>query len=155
MPSGRRLGKKHSLETRRKMSLWHLQNGTGKNLKGQHTSVRTEFKKGQFSGSKHPNWKNGISKTREYQNFHIKINKAKRRKVVGSFTFEQWEELKKQYFFTCLGCKKVEPEIKLTIDHIIPITKGGNNYIDNIQPLCGSCNARKSNKLNFVFGKIG
>lgn len=35
----------------------------------------------------------------------------------------------------------------LTVDHIIPKAKGGENSIDNYQILCNHCNARKSNKL--------
>ena len=65
----------------------------------------------------------------------------------GSYTEEEWEDLKASYNYRCLSCGRVEPEIKLTIDHVIPITLGGSNDITNIQPLCGSCNKRKGTQL--------
>ena len=34
----------------------------------------------------------------------------------------------------------------LTLDHIVPISKGGKNGLDNQQTLCYSCNHAKSNK---------
>uniref|UniRef100_A0A6M3KP16 Putative homing endonuclease n=1 Tax=viral metagenome TaxID=1070528 RepID=A0A6M3KP16_9ZZZZ len=61
----------------------------------------------------------------------------------GSFTLEEWNALKKHYVFTCLACGKKEPEIKLSPDHVVPLSKGGSDFIENIQPLCAECNGRK------------
>lgn len=40
----------------------------------------------------------------------------------------------------CKICGTVE---NITIDHIIPVVKGGKNIISNLQLLCKSCNSRK------------
>lgn len=65
----------------------------------------------------------------------------------GAFTVAEWEALKARYNYTCLCCGKREPEINLTIDHVYPVTKHGSSSIDNIQPLCLSCNSRKGTKV--------
>ena len=44
----------------------------------------------------------------------------------------------------CCYCGSSE---RLVVDHIIPITKGGQNTIENTQILCCSCNSIKSNRL--------
>lgn len=41
----------------------------------------------------------------------------------------------------CLCCGSSK---KLTLDHIVPISVGGLNEIDNLQTLCNSCNSKKS-----------
>jgi 5-methylcytosine-specific restriction endonuclease McrA len=64
----------------------------------------------------------------------------------GSHSFKEWERLKKAYQNRCLCCEKQEPEVILTGDHIIPISKGGSNFITNIQPLCIKCNQIKNSK---------
>lgn len=61
----------------------------------------------------------------------------------GFHSYQEWEELKKNYCFTCPNCKRKEPEIKLTRDHIVPLLLKGTDSIDNIQPLCLQCNCKK------------
>lgn len=34
----------------------------------------------------------------------------------------------------------------MTIDHIIPKSKGGLNTLENLQPMCHTCNTRKADK---------
>lgn len=42
-------------------------------------------------------------------------------------------------------CLKCGAKQKLTIDHIIPISNGGENKLSNLQTLCKSCNSVKRN----------
>lgn len=64
----------------------------------------------------------------------------------GSYTPSEWEELCAHYEYCCLACWRQEPEITLTADHIVPISKGGSSFISNIQPLCRECNGRKKDR---------
>lgn len=73
--------------------------------------------------------------------------RARKKKAGGTYTVVQWEALKEHYEYSCLCCGRKEPEIKLTVDHVVPLTKGGENTINNIQPLCFSCNAMKRTKI--------
>jgi len=87
---------------------------------------------------------------------------ARKKGAEGSYTLEEWDLLKKEFDYTCPACTLKEPEIKLTVDHIIPLIKGGSDYIENIQPLCLKCNSKKNIKIiNYwekcymvFFGKI-
>ncbi len=72
---------------------------------------------------------------------------ARKKNIGGSVAPQQWEELKAYYSYTCLCCGRREPDITLTMDHVIPISKDGINAIENIQPLCGSCNSSKGTKI--------
>ena len=107
------------------------------------------------NGKERWNWKGGISKTKEYKSHHDKLKRDKRRRnAVGSYTLAEWEATKMKFRYMCLCCKRSEPEIKLTRDHVIPLIKGGLNTIENIQPLCRSCNNRKYTAItDYRFGE--
>ena len=44
----------------------------------------------------------------------------------------------------CLCCGSVDA---LTVDHIVPVAKGGDNDIDNLQTLCVECNVQKGSEI--------
>lgn len=43
-------------------------------------------------------------------------------------------------------CQHCNATTNIQIDHIQPVSKGGNNDLTNLQLLCGSCNIKKSDK---------
>jgi 5-methylcytosine-specific restriction endonuclease McrA len=61
----------------------------------------------------------------------------------GSYTAADWQAIKTTQQYRCLMCGRVEPDIRLTVDHIVPVSAGGSNEASNIQGLCKPCNSRK------------
>ena len=115
----------------------------------------------QKTHKKSVNKKNSIwkKKNKDKVNFYTRQRYYCKRGAGGKHTIKEWEGLREKYNYMCLCCKQQEPEIALTEDHIIPISKWKKweenhpeidykcNDIQNIQPLCISCNASKGNKL--------
>ena len=60
------------------------------------------------------------------------------------------EKIKRRDKFTCQNCGKSEgmfEDIKLHIDHIIPICSGGSDDEENLRVLCAGCNLLKKNHI--------
>jgi hypothetical protein len=47
--------------------------------------------------------------------------------------------------YTCRICRKAGGELE--VDHIVPVSKGGTNAMDNLQTVCWPCNRGKAAKL--------
>jgi 5-methylcytosine-specific restriction endonuclease McrA len=76
----------------------------------------------------------------------IERRRARLAGAKGSYTAAQWKRLKEFHGGICLCCGVHESVSKLTVDHVLPLSKGGSDFITNIQPLCGSCNSSKRDK---------
>lgn len=137
-----RKGSKISEETRKKLSL--AKKGKPSNWKGRTASLETRLK---MSSSRkeyflriNPNYRYDPRDKREIRKERIRLNG-------GSHSSGEWHNLKAQYNWRCPSCKREEPEIKLTKDHIRPVSRGGSDNIENIQPLCEMCNVNKNTKV--------
>lgn len=72
------------------------------------------------------------------------ISRVERSKMSESLRYDVF----KRDNFKCSICgMSAKDGVKLQVDHIIPISKGGKTEIENLQTLCSRCNIGKSNKL--------
>ncbi len=72
----------------------------------------------------------------------IKREKSKARELKNS---EWWKRKKAKG--VCHYCgKKIAPK-NLTMDHIVPISRGGKSTKGNITPVCKECNTKKKHML--------
>lgn len=78
----------------------------------------------------------------EQMNAKSQRRRAKKSNVLhNDFTTAQWQELKNVFKQRCAYCgKKCK---RLTMDHVTPISQGGNHTLSNIVPACQSCNSKK------------
>jgi 5-methylcytosine-specific restriction endonuclease McrA len=74
----------------------------------------------------------------------VHVPRRFRRQVTNTFLFARDR-------YRCQYCGRTGGELKqretLTRDHLIPISRGGNNEWTNVVTACSPCNTRKSNHL--------
>jgi len=164
----RRYVERHREEVRQRGLAWYYRNAESESKKAK---VYYQNNKGKIKQRHAKYRKNNKEKTRKrhqkYNREHRKENLnrsrkhraanrdlynmyANRRRVLtlnapGFHTVDEWNMVKRAFNYTCPKCGRGELEIKLTRDHIVPLTVDGtSDDIFNIQPLCQSCNSSKS-----------
>jgi 5-methylcytosine-specific restriction endonuclease McrA len=75
---------------------------------------------------------------------NARLRRARMLGASGSFTSGEWRALVAKGSGRCLCCGRTD--VTLVRDHVKPLSKGGSNSIDNIQPLCSTCNGRKGKR---------
>lgn len=96
----------------------------------------------------------GRERVRRWRRAHPeqKASQGRRRRArlaltPGAHSEAEWQALKARYGHRCLRCGRREPEVALTRDHVVPLgLPGASDGIENIQPLCGPCNAWKGRR---------
>lgn len=87
-------------------------------------------------------------RSKEYRIAHPEVkrvseNKRRTAKAGGGTFFILPKEITKLLSSNCSYCGTAE---NVTLDHIVPISRGGKHSIGNLQSLCGSCNSSKNAK---------
>ena len=89
-------------------------------------------------------------KARAIRNINTIKYRSKKKELDSKYNLKDWNKAKKFFNNRCAYCEKEE---KLTQEHFIPLSKGGEYTVNNIIPACQSCNSSKGNKDFFKWYK--
>jgi 5-methylcytosine-specific restriction endonuclease McrA len=97
----------------------------------------------------HPELERDSSRT--WQSTHPERRRAteqrRRARIAGvltTLTADEWEAILESAGHVCIYCGSQD---SLTMDHVVPISKGGQHVAENIVPACLSCNSSKGPQL--------
>lgn len=76
------------------------------------------------------------------------LRRARFRNSEGSFTAQEIQNLLKTQRYECTYCLRDLRETGYQIDHVMPLSRGGSNWIKNIQLLCPDDNRYKNASTN-------
>jgi 5-methylcytosine-specific restriction endonuclease McrA len=68
----------------------------------------------------------------------------RRRNERKQWTPKDWGRLVERYNGCCAYCGEKK---ELTLDHVVPVSRGGRHAAGNFLPACRSCNSSKSSKF--------
>ncbi len=81
----------------------------------------------------------------------IHVPRRFRRQVTNTFLFARDD-------YRCQYCHRTQAELRhrecLTRDHLVPLSRGGNNDWTNVVTACSACNTRKGNHLPEECGMV-
>jgi 5-methylcytosine-specific restriction endonuclease McrA len=176
----RKYRQKHKIEIVKNKRKYYKKNKEKIQIKNQEYY---QFHKEELVGYRHNYYKinkeERLKKNREYQHNHSnEMKKYKRRyrlsdkgkladmrahhksrtylrNTISNLTIDQWSIVIRVQNNRCNRCKKKFTKKRLpTMDHIIPLSRGGDLTFENIQALCSSCNSKKQAKLDLQFIQV-
>lgn len=74
---------------------------------------------------------------------YVNARRARLANAEGQHTDREWYRLVRRY----RGCAYCGSTAPLTRDHVVPLSRGGSDFIGNIVPACLSCNCSKKDRL--------
>jgi len=64
--------------------------------------------------------------------------------LTSEFKAEDWNLIQTVFGHRCAYC--LRGDLPLTMDHVLPISRGGRHTPENVVPACKSCNSRKKDR---------
>lgn len=85
----------------------------------------------------------------EFSMYHYEKRKRSKRTTRTGISQKLRFEIFQRDKFTCQYCGRTKDgdKVKLELDHIVPVSKGGTDEINNLTTSCRDCNQGKSNKI--------
>ena len=80
-------------------------------------------------------------KSKKWQRVHSPNRRRRAIYAAGSLTTEEWAEIEEEFGGQCAYCGTGPGE---QLDHVVPISKGGQHEASNVVPACASCNLSKN-----------
>lgn len=118
---------------------WELTNGSAVALGTSTTRQVFEYVMDNAWKSVH----DGYRRVQQWNEAHPTLTPA-----AATLTLDQWMQLVRLYRWRCAYCD-LRPTIKyqsgLLMEHMVPLSRGGDHTSANVVPACLSCNSRKAN----------
>jgi 5-methylcytosine-specific restriction endonuclease McrA len=101
-----------------------------------------------------------LADKREYGRLKPEVGRAarvrRRTRIRGAkicdFTAAQWTALLEEFDYACAYCNR--PCTEFHLEHMQPVSRGGNHTASNIVPACGDCNMAKHDKTLFEYLRL-
>lgn len=82
---------------------------------------------------------------RKHPEARMRYNAQRRAwKLDGTLVMRDWLRLVRSHGGRCAYCRSDAP---ITIDHVVPLSRGGRHAIGNVLPACRPCNSSKQDRL--------
>lgn len=114
-----------------------------------HKIAKHQYENGSIGRIRRLAWKRAWRQTSKGKIATARQNHIRRLKTdaVWRLTDAEWHYILQLFENKCIYCQKVA---KLTIDHDMPVSAGGDTSKYNCVPACSSCNSKKHTKLLWI-----
>ena len=122
---------------------WHEHQAFGRNA-ARRDGLETSCKRGRSAvyGSQR------LAASRRWsRTLKARLARAARRAAVrgGVVSEADWQKILDAYSGRCAHCRQAESQ---SVDHVLPLSRGGTHTADNVVPSCLTCNKKRGNRLH-------
>lgn len=91
-------------------------------------------------------YRNARIQVRTIQQRNAASRRARRYGVANCLTTAEWRQILEESEGHCFYCHTFTDVLVMTLEHAIPLSRGGENTRENVVAACPDCNFRKGDK---------